>query len=83
MNYAWLSSDVSTATHRLFCVKEGPHVDDASPVMPPLGAATDKQEVKRIFTTMTTFGLAASMVSVVLGIIPLYSYSLRTGGEWG
>lgn len=49
--------------------------------MLPLVAATDKQEVKRIFTTMTTFGLAASMVSVVLGIIPLYSYSLRTGGE--
>eukprot|EP01038_Epipyxis_sp_PR26KG_P007533 gene7533-10266_t len=38
------------------------------------------QEVKRIFGVFTNFGLAASMISVMLGIIPLYTYSLRTGG---
>jgi hypothetical protein len=39
-----------------------------------------KQEVKRIFSKWTNFGLAASMISVILGIIPLYTYSLTTGG---
>jgi amino acid transporter len=38
------------------------------------------QEVKRIFGWFTNFGLAASMISVILGVIPLYSYSLGTGG---
>jgi len=38
------------------------------------------QEMKRVFNVFTTFGLAASMISVLLGIIPLYSYSLQTGG---
>eukprot|EP01038_Epipyxis_sp_PR26KG_P005708 gene5708-7878_t len=38
------------------------------------------QEVKRIFSVFTTFGLAASMISVLLGIIPLYTFSLQTGG---
>jgi len=42
---------------------------------------SDTQEVKRIFSTFTNFGLAASMISVLLGIIPLYSYSLGTGGQ--
>ena len=40
-----------------------------------------KQEVKRIFGWWTNFGLAASMISALLGVIPLYSYSLRNGGE--
>ena len=40
-----------------------------------------KQEVKRIFSKWTNFGLAASMISVILGIIPLYTYSLTTGGK--
>lgn len=38
------------------------------------------QEVKRIFGWFTNFGLAASMISVILGVIPLYSYSLGAGG---
>lgn len=45
------------------------------------------QEMKRVFGTFTNFGLASSMISVLLGIIPLYSYSLQTGGPvvmfWG
>jgi hypothetical protein len=40
------------------------------------------QEVKRIFSLWTSFGLAASMISVLLGVIPLYSYSLATGGKY-
>jgi hypothetical protein len=40
-----------------------------------------KQEAKRIFGVWTNFGLAASMISVLLGIIPLYGYSLQNGGE--
>lgn len=39
-----------------------------------------KQEVKRIFSEFTNFGLAASMISILLGIIPLYTYQLDTGG---
>lgn len=38
------------------------------------------QEVKRIFSQFTNFGLTASMISILLGIIPLYTYSLQTGG---
>lgn len=41
---------------------------------------SDKQEAKRIFSTFTNFGLACSMISVLLGIIPLYSFSLANGG---
>ena len=40
-----------------------------------------KQEVKRIFGLWTNFGLAASMISVLLGVIPLYTYSLTNGGK--
>lgn len=40
----------------------------------------DSQEVKRVFGAFTNFGLAASMISVILGIIPLYTYCLQTGG---
>lgn len=39
------------------------------------------QEVKRIFGLWSNFGLAASMISVILGIIPLYTYSLTNGGK--
>jgi amino acid transporter len=39
-----------------------------------------RQEVKRIFNAFTNFGLAASMISVLLGVIPLYTYQLETGG---
>lgn len=39
-----------------------------------------KQEVKRIFSAFTNFGLAASMISILLGIIPLYTYQLTIGG---
>lgn len=39
-----------------------------------------RQEVKRIFNTFTSFGLTSSMISVLLGVIPLYTYSLATGG---
>jgi amino acid transporter len=39
-----------------------------------------RQEVKRIFSAFTNFGLAASMISVLLGVIPLYTYQLMTGG---
>lgn len=39
-----------------------------------------KQEYTRIFNTWTNFGLTTSMVSVLLGIVPLYTYSLQTGG---
>ena len=40
-----------------------------------------KQEAKRIFGLWSNFGLAASMISVILGIIPLYTYSLTNGGK--
>ena len=40
-----------------------------------------EQEVKRIFGLWSNFGLAASMISVILGIIPLYTYSLTNGGK--
>ena len=39
-----------------------------------------KQEFRRIFSTFTNYGLTASMISVLLGVIPLYSYQLSTGG---
>jgi hypothetical protein len=39
-----------------------------------------KQEVKRIFNVFTNFGLTASMISVLLGVIPLYTFSLSSGG---
>ena len=39
-----------------------------------------KQEVKRIFNIYTNYGLTASMISVLLGVIPLYTFSLATGG---
>lgn len=42
----------------------------------------DIQEAKRIFGTFSNFGLAASMISVILGIIPLYTYCLQTGGRY-
>lgn len=38
------------------------------------------QEVKRIFNGFTNFGLTSSMISILLGIIPLYSFSLDAGG---
>lgn len=38
------------------------------------------QEVRRIFSNFTSFGLTASMISVLLGVIPLYTYQLQTGG---
>ena len=40
-----------------------------------------KQEAKRIFGLWSNFGLAASMISVLLGVIPLYTYSLINGGK--
>jgi amino acid transporter len=40
-----------------------------------------KQEYHRIFTLWTNFGLSSSMVSVLLGVIPLYTYSLAVGGS--
>jgi hypothetical protein len=40
-----------------------------------------KQEARRIFGVWTNFGLSASMVSVLLGVIPLYGYSLENGGD--
>jgi amino acid permease len=45
-----------------------------------LAALGYKQEVKRIFNTFTSFGLTASMISVLLGVVPLYTFSLSTGG---
>lgn len=41
----------------------------------------DYKETKRIFGLWSNFGLAASMISVILGVIPLYTYSLAFGGE--
>lgn len=41
-----------------------------------------KQEAKRIFGLWSNFGLAASMISVLLGVIPLYTYSLINGGRY-
>ena len=38
------------------------------------------QEVKRIFNQWTNFGLTASMISTLLGIVPLFTYQLQTGG---
>lgn len=38
------------------------------------------QEVKRIFSAFSNFGLAASMISVLLGFIPLYTFELQSGG---
>ena len=38
------------------------------------------QELKRIFGAYTNFCLTASMVSILLGIIPLYPFGLTTGG---
>jgi len=42
-----------------------------------------RQEVKRIFAQTSNFGLTTSMVSVMLGVVPLYTYSLKTGGPAG
>jgi hypothetical protein len=39
-----------------------------------------KQEVKRIFNQFTNFGLTSSMISILLGIIPLYTFELQSGG---
>lgn len=39
------------------------------------------QEVKRIFGTFTNFGLTASMISILLGIVPLYVFCIQTGGN--
>lgn len=39
-----------------------------------------KQEVKRIFGRFTNFGLTASMISVLLGVVPLSSFELQSGG---
>lgn len=38
------------------------------------------QELKRIFGVYTNCCLTSSMVSVILGIIPLYPFELRSGG---
>ena len=38
------------------------------------------QELKRIFGAFTNFGLTVSQICVLLGVIPLYGYQLRTGG---
>jgi len=46
-----------------------------------LAALGYKQEVKRIFGTFTNFGLTASMISILLGVIPLYTYELQSGGS--
>eukprot|EP00667_Euglena_gracilis_P005334 EG_transcript_5372 len=40
-----------------------------------------KQEYARIFNKWTNFGLTSSMVSVLLGIVPLYTNSLTNGGS--
>ena len=39
-----------------------------------------RQEVKRIFNFFTNFGLTSSMISVLLGVVPLYTFSLASGG---
>lgn len=52
-------------------------VDDDQMRLAKLGY---KQEFRRIFSTFTNYGLTASMISVLLGVIPLYSYQLSTGG---
>ena len=39
-----------------------------------------KQEVKRIFNQFTNFGLTSSMISVLLGVVPLYTFELESGG---
>lgn len=39
-----------------------------------------KQEMKRVFSLYTNFGLSASMISILLGVIPLYTFLLTTGG---
>ena len=46
-----------------------------------LAALGYNQEVKRIFSTFTNFGLTASMISILLGVIPLYTYELNSGGS--
>ena len=38
------------------------------------------QELKRIFGSFTNFGLTSSMISILLGIIPLYTFELESGG---
>ena len=54
--------------------------DSAAPYLSCHPSST-VQEVKRIFGLWSNFGLAASMISVILGIIPLYTYSLTNGGK--
>ena len=39
-----------------------------------------KQEVKRIFNQFTNFGLTSSMISVLLGVVPLHTFELESGG---
>jgi len=39
-----------------------------------------RQDSKRHFTPLTSFGLATSFCSVLVGIIPLYGQSIRNGG---
>jgi amino acid transporter len=39
------------------------------------------QEIKRIFDKFTSFGLTSSMISVLLGVIPLYTFELQSGGS--
>lgn len=39
-----------------------------------------KQEVKRVFNSITSFGIASSVINVLGGVIPLYSFQLQTGG---
>jgi hypothetical protein len=61
--------------------KKMPHMPNLTEDEMRLARCGYKQETKRIFTAWSNFGLAASMISVILGIIPLYTYSLTNGGK--
>lgn len=45
-----------------------------------LNALGYPQKLKRIFDGFCSFCLTASMMSILMGVIPLYSFGLRTGG---
>ena len=88
-----MTSDSEVGTNRCPCTTDsGMSIErDMSPNSKSIHVLTEdelrlsrlgyKQEAKRIFGLWSNFGLAASMISVLLGVIPLYTYSLINGGK--
>ncbi len=70
-----MASDIPTVERRVSSTEEG---DEDR-----LAQFGYKQELKRDWTVIHSFGVSFSIISVITGISTLFSYGLNTGGPAG